>query len=73
MAEKVPETDPATLQPASDREPADTSLERFLRAIEEKTQSPLHRRLLAACRNEDPSSALEATLQAAIVEALHEA
>jgi DNA-binding FadR family transcriptional regulator len=65
-------TEPPTADSTASPELAVTSLERFLAAIEEKTAARLHRRLLAACRQQDPAAALKAVLQAAIREVLNE-
>jgi hypothetical protein len=42
---------------------AESAVEQFLRAVEDKTTNPVHHRLLKACRQANPSSALEAELR----------
>ena len=37
----------------------ESALEQFLQAVEKKTSNPVHRRLLKACRQADPSDAVE--------------
>ncbi len=44
----------------------------FLEGVECKTSDPLHRRLLQACRSNPPADALEAELNAIILEILNE-
>ena len=41
-----------------------TALEEFLEAVEQKTTDPIHLRLLKACRQGDPASAMESELRA---------
>ena len=49
-----------------------SSGEDFLLAIEKNLTDPIHLRLLRACRQADPSSALDAELNKVIDEILHE-
>ena len=49
-----------------------SALERFLTAVAEKTNDPVHLRLLAACRTQSRRSALEAELRAVVAEILHD-
>lgn len=39
------------------------ALEQFLNAVERKTTDPIHLRLLKACRQGDPASAMESELR----------
>jgi len=47
--------------------------EEFLRAVESKTNNEFHRRILRACRSEDPKTSMETELNSIIEEILHEA
>jgi hypothetical protein len=46
----------------------ESALEQFRQAVEKKTSNPVHRRLLKACRQADPSGALEEELRTIISE-----
>lgn len=50
-----------------------TRVEGFLVAVEAKTTDSVHRRLLRACREPDPASAMETELGKIVNEILHEA
>lgn len=50
----------------------ETTLEKFLRAVEGKTKDPVHLRLLKVCREANPSGGLEAELRAVAAEILDE-
>jgi hypothetical protein len=50
----------------------ESALEQFLQAVEKKTSNPVHRRLLKACRQADPSGALEGELQTIVSEMISE-
>lgn len=52
--------------------PEPSTLERFLATVAEKTNDPVHLRLLRACRVSQPTPALEAELQAIVREILNE-
>jgi hypothetical protein len=49
-----------------------STLELFLRAVETKTNDPVHHRLLNACRQTNQPGALEAELQTIVSEILSE-
>jgi hypothetical protein len=49
-----------------------STLELFLRAVEKKTNDPVHHRLLNACRQTNQPGALEAELQTIVSEILSE-
>jgi hypothetical protein len=51
---------------------AESAVEQFLRAVEGKTNDPAHHRLLKACRQANPSTALEAELRAILTEISNE-
>lgn len=46
--------------------------EAFLLAVESKTGDDIHRRILRACRSQDPMESMEAELKKIIEELLHE-
>lgn len=48
-------------------------VEAFLLAVEAKTAAAVHHRLLRACREPDPGSAMETELGKVVIEILHEA
>lgn len=50
----------------------ESTLERFLAAVADKTNDPVHLRLLRACRAALPGPALEAELQTIVKEILNE-
>ncbi len=50
-----------------------TAVEEFLRAAEKRTADPIHHRLLAACRSENPPSNLDAELRKIIDEIINAA
>ncbi|MBI4226853.1 MAG: hypothetical protein HY600_01100 [Candidatus Omnitrophica bacterium] len=50
-----------------------STLEKFLQAVERKTTNPAHRRLLKACRQANPADALETELRKIIAEIINEA
>jgi hypothetical protein len=51
----------------------ESALEQFLQAVEKRTSNPIHHRLLKACRQPNPSGALEAELQTIVSEIINEA
>lgn len=53
--------------------PGESTLEKFLQSVEEKTADSVHLRLLKACRQPDQRAALEAELRAIISEIVNEA
>lgn len=50
----------------------DSILEQFLQSVEAKATNPIHHRLLKACRQAAPLSALEAELKAIATEIINE-
>lgn len=50
-----------------------STLEQFLQAVEKRTSNRNHHRMLKACREANPSGALEAELQAIVLEIINEA
>lgn len=52
---------------------AQSTLEQFLQAVEKRTSNPVHHRLLKACRQANPSGALEAELRTIVSEIINEA
>lgn len=52
---------------------SESTLEQFLQAVERKTNSHVHHRLLQACRQANPSGALDNELQAIVSEIINEA
>lgn len=50
-----------------------STLERFLQAVEKKTDNHIHHRLLKVCRQDNPSGALEAELRTIVLELINEA
>lgn len=53
--------------------PPQSTLEKFLRAVEQKTSSQIHHRLLKACRQTNPAEALETALRTIVTEIIDEA
>lgn len=53
--------------------PPQSTLEKFLRAVEQKTSSPIHHRLLKVCRQTNPAEALETELRTIVTEIIDEA
>lgn len=56
----------------SEAERCPVRVDEFLTAVEKKTADKTHRRLLRACRQNDPVAAIEAELKLIIEEILHE-
>jgi hypothetical protein len=50
-----------------------SAVDRFLQAVETKTNNPVHTRLLQVCRQANPADALEAELRAIVSEIVDEA
>ncbi len=47
-------------------------VEEFLQSVEKKTDDEVHRRILRACRQGDPTTCVEEELEKVIKEILHE-
>ena len=52
---------------------SESTLERFLQAVEKRTTSSIHHRLLKACRQTNQVSALESELKTIVSEIINEA
>ena len=50
-----------------------TAVEEFLQAVEKRTSDPIHRRLLAASRSENPTTSLDAELHKIVGEIINAA
>jgi hypothetical protein len=59
-----------TKNPAAEK--ALPRVEEFLAAVESKTADEAHRRLLRACRKENPTAAMEAELKLIVEEIINE-
>jgi len=53
-------------------EKQESTLEKFLRSIEARTTKVIHHRLLKACRERDPSRAMESEFRAIVNEIINE-